>query len=250
MKRSYNGQKFNINCIICGKDRVLNNTQYLRNIKCCSSECSYRLRRGKQKSKEHKIKIGLSNLGKKRPPISQETRNKLIIARKKQVRKPFSLETRLKMSISQKRLNRKGTRWTDKTREIIRQKRSGKNNYNWKGGTTIKKEMLRRNYLYRDWRGAVFKRDNWTCQDCGKHGGYLEVHHIIPLVDIVKPFLDIEDTQEFSKKIWELPIMIDVKNGKTVCKPCHLKIESEKKINRGQSASAWVISLIKKPVEK
>lgn len=57
---------------------------------------------------------------------------------------------------------------------------------------------------YRDWRTAVFKRDNWTCQDCGQHGGTLNADHIKPQ----SLYPDLRFT---------------VSNGRTLCRPCHKK---------------------------
>lgn len=54
----------------------------------------------------------------------------------------------------------------------------------------------------REWRVAVFKRDNFTCQDCGVIGGPLEAHHI-------KRWRDFP----------ELRSALD--NGVTLCKKCH-----------------------------
>jgi len=66
---------------------------------------------------------------------------------------------------------------------------------------------------YREWREKVFKRDNYTCQDCGarsKKGKkvYLEAHH---------------------KKSWtKFPkLRFRVKNGKTLCKKCHKKYKKK-----------------------
>lgn len=36
---------------------------------------------------------------------------------------------------------------------------------------------------YRNWRQDIFKRDQFTCQECGVYSGSLELHHIIPLRD-------------------------------------------------------------------
>jgi hypothetical protein len=62
----------------------------------------------------------------------------------------------------------------------------------------------RRNYPEYDiWRTAVFERDNFTCEKCGKRGGEIEAHHI-----------------KSYKKYPEL--RLDVDNGMTLCKqPCH-----------------------------
>lgn len=58
---------------------------------------------------------------------------------------------------------------------------------------------------YRLWREKVFERDNWTCVICHSRGGNLNADHILPWVS------------------HEL-IRYDVDNGRTVCKPCHLKL--------------------------
>lgn len=67
---------------------------------------------------------------------------------------------------------------------------------------TIKK--ARQSFQWKDWRMAVFKRDNYTCQECKTKGGKLEPHHITPIrSDIGKLF--------------------DTKNGITLCRKCHMK---------------------------
>lgn len=55
---------------------------------------------------------------------------------------------------------------------------------------------------YKRWRKAVFERDNYTCQMCGKRGEYLQADHIMP---------------------WALfpELRYDVDNGRTLCIPCH-----------------------------
>jgi 5-methylcytosine-specific restriction endonuclease McrA len=62
-------------------------------------------------------------------------------------------------------------------------------------------------FEYKLWREAVFKRDDYTCQMCDQHGGYLEVDHI---------------------KSWsqypELRLAID--NGRTLCRPCHMMTDT------------------------
>lgn len=55
-----------------------------------------------------------------------------------------------------------------------------------------------------NWRVAVFKRDNYTCQKCKVRGGYLEAHHI-------KPFAHFPE------------LRFDLNNGITLCRKCHTK---------------------------
>ena len=64
---------------------------------------------------------------------------------------------------------------------------------------------MRNTIQYRDWRNAVFERDNYTCQSCGVRGGYLEAHHILSY-----------------KKYKEQ--RFNACNGMTYCKPCHRNI--------------------------
>lgn len=59
---------------------------------------------------------------------------------------------------------------------------------------------------YSEWRRMVYKRDNWTCQKCGKrgNGAYLNAHHIIPF--------SVDKSLRF-----------EITNGVTLCKKCHIK---------------------------
>lgn len=63
---------------------------------------------------------------------------------------------------------------------------------------------------YSEWRSSVFERDNFTCVDCKKRGGYIEAHHI-------KKFKDFAE------------LRFDVDNGKTLCKPCHVNVHRSNK---------------------
>lgn len=57
-------------------------------------------------------------------------------------------------------------------------------------------------YEYKKWRTDVFKRDGYTCQECGKRGGKLTVHHI----------------QHWST---HPDLRYEVSNGITLCEVCH-----------------------------
>lgn len=79
---------------------------------------------------------------------------------------------------------------------------SGKNHWNWQGGITSENRRRRNLAEYRDWREAVFSRDNYTCQICKQRGGYLEADHIKPWAYFPK-------------------VRLDINNGRTLCKECH-----------------------------
>lgn len=84
---------------------------------------------------------------------------------------------------------------------------SGKKSNFWKGGLTNKNRLDRNSSKHREWRKLVFERDNWTCQECKKHGGNLDPHHI-------KPF------SQYPK------LRFNVDNGQTLCHKCHKKTKS------------------------
>lgn len=61
---------------------------------------------------------------------------------------------------------------------------------------------IRNSKEYKEWRTAVYERDKYTCQKCGKVGGVLNAHHI-------KPFSRYPDQR------------LNIENGITLCKGCH-----------------------------
>lgn len=71
----------------------------------------------------------------------------------------------------------------------------------------ILNRRLRYSTKMKEWRKAVFVRDNYTCQLCGARNGngkaiYLEADHI-------KPFAYFPE------------LRFEIDNGRTLCKPCH-----------------------------
>jgi len=99
----------------------------------------------------------------------------------------------------------------------------GFKNPNWKGGVSLLRERLRKNFQYRQWRSDVFTRDNFTCQECNSKNIFIEAHHI-------KPFSKIREENNITtiEQALDCEELWDIKNGVTLCKKCH------KKINRQQ----------------
>lgn len=86
--------------------------------------------------------------------------------------------------------------------------RKGKDSHLWKGGITPINKAIRKSLDFRLWREAVFKRDNYTCQNCEKRGGLeLHPHHI-------KPFALFPE------------LRLELSNGQTLCSDCHRKTDS------------------------
>ena len=114
------------------------------------------------------------NKGKK---LSEATKEKL---RQANLGKKQSLETRLKRSKSL----------------------SGAKNHRYIDGRTKLGCRHTQDINLKLWRLSVFERDDYTCQNCGVRGGYLEAHHI---------------------KSWSKypDLRYEVSNGQTLCKPCH-----------------------------
>lgn len=80
------------------------------------------------------------------------------------------------------------------------------NHWNWQGGITEKQSRDNLYEGYKDWRKAVFKRDNYTCRECGNHqSGVLVAHHI-------------KERKDYPE------LLLDVDNGLTLCKDCHKKV--------------------------
>ena len=107
-----------------------------------------------------------------------------------------------------------------KTKQFIN-KVSGANAHNWKGGTGDLINKIRLLPKYNEWRLAVYKRDNYSCQECGaKHVKdnrvVLQCDHIKPLSLIINEnkLSNIEDSVN-CVDLW------DINNGRILCYDCH-----------------------------
>ena len=159
-------------------------------------------------TEESKLKIGLGNKGK---IVSDETRKKLsmaLLGRPSLTKgRKHSEEAKIKI-----REARKKQTFSIETRQKMREAHSGNKSPFWRGGVSVKnkseRQIMMERFEYRSWRKDVFKRDNYTCVECGDScGGNLEAHHI-------KGWIDFPD------------LRLDVSNGITLCKECHKKTDN------------------------
>lgn len=85
--------------------------------------------------------------------------------------------------------------------------KKGDQSHFWLGGRTEDSKIRRTCAEYKEWRMAVFTRDNFTCIDCGIRDGTIEAHHI-------------EAQSQKPELIYE------VSNGGTLCHNCHKKTDN------------------------
>ena len=180
----------------------------------CSKKCqngfinSHRI--GTHLSESTKRKIGLAN-SKSRGGMTMVDRECLFCKKQFKTRLAFVKQGGGKFCSVQCRANSTiGKKFSPEHLANI----SGSNASNWQGGKTSQSQIIRHRKEMRLWRESVFKRDNWTCQECKVKGGILNAHHI-------KPF----------SLFPELIFAID--NGVTLCVKCHVKTDTFGcKINR------------------
>lgn len=108
-----------------------------------------------------------------------------------------------------------GKTHTEETRQKMSEaakghtRNKGENNPNWKGGITPENDKLRKSPKAKEWRTAVFERDNYTCQLCNKKSqGDIQAHHI-----------GTWNNYSFARLL--------VCNGITLCKKCHNSIKGK-----------------------
>lgn len=122
-----------------------------------------------------------------------------------------SMECRNKYDSVYKR-GENAPRYKKRHTKETREKMSGSNHYNWKGGITAWHKRFTQTIAYKNWRKAIFERDDYTCQMCRIRGGRLQAHHIRPVRNNKNNLL-----------------LFDINNGITLCKKCHLEVNGREK---------------------
>ncbi|MCK9370210.1 HNH endonuclease [Candidatus Dojkabacteria bacterium] len=199
--------KILVHCGICKKEFFTVNGRIRdKRGKYCSKACYYISRKGINVSKNTEFKKGLIPWNKG----SHIMTNDALIRWRKNNPSPF-----------------KGWKHSEKTKELIRLKRanqknpSGSNHWNWKGGTSPLRKSIQNTRKYRNWRTAVFKRDDYTCQFCKERGHQINADHIKPFYKIIEKYkINTVEKAKNCKELW------DISNGRTLCVPCHKQTPS------------------------
>jgi len=76
--------------------------------------------------------------------------------------------------------------------------------------------QIRDSKEYKKWRTDIFERDDYTCQECGKRGCYLEAHHIKEFADIIR-----ENNIKNFEQAEDNHLLFNIDNGVTLCKIHH-----------------------------
>lgn len=87
--------------------------------------------------------------------------------------------------------------------KCVKRVNDGENAYNWKGGMyKYERDHFSSTFESKKWTSDIYKRDNYTCQCCGKRGHKLNAHHL-------------------DGYNWCVEKRIDINNGITLCEDCH-----------------------------
>ncbi len=158
-------------------------------------------------TKQFLRELGRSNKGCKKSEAFRNRRRELTQgSRNPMFGKPRTVEEKRKMSLA---LRNKGSH-------------KGKRNGNWRGGISKLTHVIRTHPHYKRWRISIFERDNYTCQNCGKHGNDLNAdHYPKTFAQLIK-----EHSIQSLEDALSCDALWDVETNRTLCVPCHRKVMS------------------------
>ena len=143
--------------------------------------------------------MSFSNKRKKNPPQCgfQKGHPNYILKVSEETKKKISEITKRRYANGEKFGFQKGNQFGKKGHPGLK----GEKNPNWKGGTDFVKN-IRDTTEYKEWRKAIWERDNFTCRKCGQKGNKLNSHHILSFTEYPEYKFNID-------------------NGITLCRKCH-----------------------------
>jgi hypothetical protein len=98
----------------------------------------------------------------------------------------------------------------------------GPDHPNWKGGITGTRARGTDQVAYKKWRRAVFARFAFTCQICGRRGGKLSAHHIVPWAECEA-------------------LRYEPLNGECLCYACHMALHGLRPLDDLPEAARYEI---------
>lgn len=172
--------------------------------------------RGRHHSKATRLTMRQNQLGSRNSFFGRRhSKQTLRLIGKKLTGRVFTAEHRARISA-----RHRGKHLSDRTRELIRRSREGKyfgkNNPNWNGGVTSLKKLIRKSRQYRLWRHAIFARDSYLCILCGANGSLEADHYPTPFAVIIR-----RHRIRSLRTALRCPELWDIRNGRTLCRPCH-----------------------------
>lgn len=96
----------------------------------------------------------------------------------------------------------------------------------WKGGRTKLTESIRKSDKYKLWRKAVYKKANYTCQNCHKRNTMFEAHHIKEFIKLI-----VENNIRTVKQAMVCDSLWNLDNGILLCSKCHSLTKYGRRIN-------------------
>lgn len=103
----------------------------------------------------------------------------------------------------------------------------GERNHSWRGGISPIAYRLRRSTRFKEWRTAIFVRDDFTCRLCGARGGEIHPHHQVAFSFLLRTLIALYQGYDNQyQRLLDSHLLWSITNGQTLCKPCHLNTDN------------------------